>query len=266
MKKYGAQTVPLRRSSYVAFDTEFGGFEKVNSTVADYVASWPEYRAQWAEQFGAVMGGEQPVPAASAKVSDASAGDSGRIPHSSSASTVDPLYLFGALEALPGLRQQYEEPAMFHRFDSGMDEEGKGVAQPVFAHNSSARDAIALFFLCPALSGVSLHQHTNAWNGLVYGRKRWFLLPPYALWGPTGMPMLSWVRDFYPQLAPHVHECIQEAGEVLYVPSDWYHGVLNVKDSVGVVVEVGHTVQLLDKLLEEEAIGSGSGNGGGGGG
>ena len=91
--------------------------------------------------------------------------------------------------------------------------------------------------------------HTNAWNALLYGRKRWFLLPPNSLWGPTGMPMMRWVHEFYEKLAPDMYECVQEAGEVLYVPSDWYHGVLNLKDSVGIVVEMGHNVRLLEHLL-----------------
>ena len=31
--------------------------------------------------------------------------------------------------------------------------------------------------------------------------------------------------------------CTQRAGDVLYVPCDWGHGVLNVRPSVGVAVE-----------------------------
>jgi hypothetical protein len=31
--------------------------------------------------------------------------------------------------------------------------------------------------------------------------------------------------------------CIQHAGDVIFVPSGWAHGVLNLKESVGIAVE-----------------------------
>ena len=37
------------------------------------------------------------------------------------------------------------------------------------------------FMLGPALSGAHIHAHASAWNGLVFGRKRWFVMPPKAL-------------------------------------------------------------------------------------
>lgn len=32
-------------------------------------------------------------------------------------------------------------------------------------------------------------------------------------------------------------ECVQEAGDIMYVPTDWGHGVLNLETSVGVATE-----------------------------
>lgn len=34
-------------------------------------------------------------------------------------------------------------------------------------------------------------------------------------------------------------QCVQHAGEVVYVPTGWWHGILNLCDSVGVAFEVG---------------------------
>lgn len=36
----------------------------------------------------------------------------------------------------------------------------------------------SIFFLGGSGSGVSFHKHADAWNGVIYGRKRWFLYPP----------------------------------------------------------------------------------------
>ena len=41
----------------------------------------------------------------------------------------------------------------------------------------------------------------------------------YSIYGPTALPMTEWHRDFYPQLQSVAVECVQEAGEMLYVVS-----------------------------------------------
>eukprot|EP01047_Picozoa_sp_COSAG01_P137803 COSAG01_NODE_68368_length_264_cov_0.660606_1_plen_60_part_01 len=46
----------------------------------------------------------------------------------------------------------------------------------------------------------------------------------------------------YPRLRSRALECVQRAGEVLFVPTNWYHGIINLEPSVGIAVEVGaHT-------------------------
>ena len=233
LARYANTSVELKNSSYIAFDTEFGGLPSNRTTVANYIAGWDNLRPR-NDTAGNHLSRDQIVD-------------------------LDPPYLFGKMP-LPGLRDAYRELSLFRQCGESDDHNDAEIGNGgecldnnrIFAHNKTARDMIALFFAGPALSGVSLHMHTNAWNALLYGRKRWFLLPPNSLWGPTGMPMLRWVHDFYDKLAPDMHECVQEAGEVLYVPSDWYHGVINLKDSVGIVVEMGHNVRLLKRLLAEQ--------------
>eukprot|EP00935_MAST-01C_sp_MAST-1C-sp1_P001949 g1949.t1 len=197
LRQFGEHTIQARKSSVVAFDNEFGGMQRQNMTVAEYIHGWSMQRAE----------GSTP--------------------------SLDLSYLLQN-RALP-IRDDYTEPSVF-------------VHDTAFAHNASARDQIALFYFGPAMSGVSLHQHTNAWNALVYGAKQWFLFPPYAMYGPTGMPMTQWLDDFYPQLkeSTQVFECTQYPGDVLYVPTDWYHGVINLKDSIGVASEFGHHRRLLE--------------------
>ena len=152
----------------------------------------------------------------------------------------DRLYLFGhgAYEAM-ALAADFAEPSIFvdpTRWRASEAERAKG----------------ALWYAGPAGSGVSLHMHTSAWNALVTGRKRWYLLPPLTMWGPTDLPAAEWVRTVYPEMRRRgdpVHECTQEEGEVMWVPGDWYHTTLNVEPATGIAIEVGSDVKLLEESL-----------------
>lgn len=37
----------------------------------------------------------------------------------------------------------------------------------------------------------------------------------------------------------HALECIQEPGDLVYIPASWAHGVLNLAESVGFAIEFG---------------------------
>lgn len=87
----------------------------------------------------------------------------------------------------------------------------------------------------------------------MYGRKRWVLLPPNEYWGPTGLPLTSWLKKWYPKFRHNALECTQYAGELLYVPTNYMHSVLNLQASVGVAVEVGHNKALLPAVLRQGA-------------
>ncbi len=49
------------------------------------------------------------------------------------------------------------------------------------------------------------------------------------------MPMFEWVRDVYPTLPPALRpiEFIQEAGDVVVLPSWWAHATVSVGDTLG---------------------------------
>ncbi|MBN1207258.1 MAG: cupin-like domain-containing protein [Myxococcaceae bacterium] len=142
----------------------------------------------------------------------------------------DPLYLFG-LESFAGVERDYRHPPQF--------------AGSTFAFDEAQRQAKALFYIGPAYSGVSFHQHTAAWNALFFGYKRWFLLPPFHFYGPTSIAMHEWASTHRSRFAADLHECVQQPGEILFVPQYWYHAVLNVSDCVGVAVELGPHLELM---------------------
>ncbi|KAL3694403.1 hypothetical protein R1sor_008054 [Riccia sorocarpa] len=154
----------------------------------------------------------------------------------------EPLYIFDAQfgESAPQLLEDYKVPELFQ--------------EDLFSVLSdSQRPPFRWFVLGPPRSGANWHVDpslTSAWNSLVSGRKRWALYPPGKVppgvlldvdeddgsvnyEGPTS---LQWWLDVYPYLEKEHKpiECTQLPGETIYVPSGWWHCVLNIDASVAV--------------------------------
>eukprot|EP01051_Picozoa_sp_SAG22_P002434 SAG22_NODE_108_length_19750_cov_3.848201_3_plen_695_part_00 len=102
------------------------------------------------------------------------------------------------------------------------------------------------FILGAAGSGAHMHTHQDAWNALVYGRKRWFVVPPSRA-TYSRKHIRRWLVEDYPHFSESEKplECVQRGGEVLYMPGLWGHGVLNLVDSVGAAVEFRHVNRLI---------------------
>ena len=55
----------------------------------------------------------------------------------------------------------------------------------------------------------------------------------------------EWIRRLYPEpdrkseIRNYGHDCIQHAGEMMFVPHRWMHMVVNIGDTVSVISEVG---------------------------
>ena len=71
------------------------------------------------------------------------------------------------------------------------------------------------------------------------------LLPPGASAGAAGSSAapLQWLAQQRPGGATPL-TCTQQSGQALFVPSGWLHAVLNLRDSVGVAVEVGDVAMM----------------------
>eukprot|EP00930_Biecheleria_cincta_P089097 TRINITY_DN78358_c0_g1_i1.p1 TRINITY_DN78358_c0_g1~~TRINITY_DN78358_c0_g1_i1.p1 ORF type:complete len:762 (-),score=108.49 TRINITY_DN78358_c0_g1_i1:36-2321(-) len=113
----------------------------------------------------------------------------------------------------------------------------------------STRPPYRWLCLGPRRSGSRPHVDplaTSAWNALLRGRKRWVLIPPSAV--GTLLPLgdvqagelvpVEWFSQRLPKLRAkspdNVFECIQEAGEIMYVPAGFWHAVLNITDTVAI--------------------------------
>ncbi|KAI3751617.1 hypothetical protein L2E82_22708 [Cichorium intybus] len=154
----------------------------------------------------------------------------------------DPLYIFDDKfgEVAPDLLKDYSVPHLFP--DDYFD-----------VLNDDQRPPFRWLIIGPERSGASWHVDpalTSAWNTLLCGRKRWALYPPGRV--PLGVTVhvndedgdvdietpssLQWWLDFYPLLADvdKPIECTQLPGETIYVPTGWWHCVLNLETTIAV--------------------------------
>ncbi|XP_059460654.1 lysine-specific demethylase JMJ21 isoform X2 [Corylus avellana] len=154
----------------------------------------------------------------------------------------DPLYIFDDKfgEVAPGLLKDYNVPHLFQEdfFD---------------VLERDQRPPFRWLIIGPERSGASWHVDpalTSAWNTLLCGRKRWAFYPPGRV--PLGATVhvneedgdvnvetpssLQWWLDFYPLLADEDKpvECTQLPGETIFVPSGWWHCVLNLETTIAV--------------------------------
>ena len=84
-------------------------------------------------------------------------------------------------------------------------------------------------------SGSPVHWHNDAINVAVQGAKLWTLLPPpHAVYSRrhAALDAAAFLPGGAKADAGAVH-CVQRAGEVMFVPEGWGHGVLNLEASVG---------------------------------
>lgn len=135
------------------------------------------------------------------------------------ANSSEPLYVFDRDFYQDSELPHSLHPPHFFKIEEGIDE--------------------SFFFMGATKSGVSFHKHADAWNAVVFGRKRWFLYPPGktppgGVW--PGYSQLDWFKLVYPTLQDDDKpiECVQEAGEILYLPESYYHGTINIGDTLAI--------------------------------
>ncbi|GMH39012.1 hypothetical protein BSKO_06910 [Bryopsis sp. KO-2023] len=155
----------------------------------------------------------------------------------------NPLYLFDGEfgESCPEMLQDYRVPSIF--------------PEDFFNKLATSRPPYRWVLIGPPRSGSIWHidpTATSAWNSLISGRKRWALYPPGTV--PPGVEFTSlphpacqdmdfqspsalfWFLEIYPNLDPTERpiEFLQQPGETVFIPSGWWHCVLNLETSVAI--------------------------------
>jgi hypothetical protein len=121
------------------------------------------------------------------------------------------------------------------------------IRTPSFLSNLMNRPELKQFALGTRGSGAQPHFHQQAWNMLIYGRKRWYFKKP-----PTGTfhseTSLSFFNKFLNDAGnrnknkndnndnDEYYEHIQTRGEIIYIPELYSHATLNLDDSIGVAM------------------------------
>lgn len=160
------------------------------------------------------------------------------------------------------IRTQQDDSPLY-LFETNMDDNGyirpliRDYEVPsIFPHdwfnlvNHDSRPPYRWFCIGPKRSGTTVHIDplgTAAWNAVTHGVKHWVLYEPQeskkVVKGKDVMRkgeddeaihyfdfILPRIKKAHPKL--RVYEGLQNPGDVIFVPGDWWHGVLNREDCV----------------------------------
>lgn len=151
-----------------------------------------------------------------------------------------PLYLFDCRSsAMNTLRKEYTVPKIFQEDLFSFFQVGE----------LNCRPDHAWLIVGPARSGSTFHKdpnNTSAWNAAISGRKLWIMFPARVL--PPGVAtdkeesevtspvgLAEWVISGFFNDSEKDERCLigmTFPGECMYVPSGWWHSVINIDDSI----------------------------------
>lgn len=110
------------------------------------------------------------------------------------------------------------------------------------------RPAHRWLIIGPERSGSTFHKDpnaTSAWNAVIQGSKYWIMFPPSAAVPgvyvskdssevTSPLSIAEWLLEFHAEARtlPGCREGICNAGEILHVPSGWWHLVVNLEDGI----------------------------------
>ena len=91
-------------------------------------------------------------------------------------------------------------------------------------------------------SGVYWHAHGTTFSLGIHGRKKWFLYPPGAYYGPVIGNFQWWQKYVRSELKVQPLEFIQHPGQIVFVPSQWAHMTLCLDDVVSLTVQTDRSI------------------------
>jgi hypothetical protein len=176
------------------------------------------------------------------------------------------------LKAIPELNQQFSSPPFLSE-----DTNQRSNTQPSNGRQKHNRQQMSVILsLGQSRTGLPFHTHGDTWLGLVYGKKMWFIYPPWAQppkhvmestnpmspvyhWYTHILPMMKdtydlpahplpfWTSDCgdgarfasrktHTQINPGFKpfQCIQQAGDVVFLPALWSHQTMNIGETIGI--------------------------------
>ena len=119
---------------------------------------------------------------------------------------------------------------------------------PYFSKNEIEKH---IFYSGPATTGALPHSHGAALNLMIYGKKKWIFFDKITHIGkkleqyyyknyPPKSQYNDWYNSEYDTLKKTIPiiECIQEPTDIVFVPNQYNHTVLNLETTMGIVVEL----------------------------
>lgn len=130
------------------------------------------------------------------------------------------------------------------------------------------RPAHRWLIIGPERSGSTFHKDpngTSAWNAVIQGSKYWIMFPPTAQVPgvyvskdssevTSPLSIAEWLLTFHEE-ARQMPDCIEgicETGEILHVPSGWWHLVVNLESGIALTqnfVPQSPSLNLLSEVL-----------------
>lgn len=172
-----------------------------------------------------------------------------------------PLYLFDRKFAEKmGISVGHDDGAAYWRPDCfGPD---------MFEVLGDERPAHRWLIIGPARSGSTFHKDpngTSAWNAVIEGSKYWIMFPPTAQVPgvyvsedssevTSPLSIAEWLLTFHEE-ARTLPECVEgicKGGEILHVPSGWWHLVVNLENGIALTqnfVPQSPSLNLLSEVL-----------------
>ena len=101
------------------------------------------------------------------------------------------------------------------------------------------RGPLTAFSLGGAGSGGAFHTRGAHHTALIFGATQWFLFPPVSYVPPGGVVAFAAALEADGGWAPpRPRTCVQQPGELLYVPTGWHSAHVNLGDTLAVNTQV----------------------------